>query len=313
MLYNQNVLSIFDKIDCQIWHDLDLLWLLYFFVLKCSKYDKNINFNWKEIFLQKWSYIYSQLSLAHYFRISAWTVFNKIKILEKFWFVESKNTFKYSLIVVNLDLLFEKNWKQNESKMKQLYNNKLLYKYIYINKNLEIFEKIIKAWNYRKKENNSFEKLEIRESIIKNFNEDQIINWINKYFDIFYSDKTFYDYEFNLEKFLKSEKWLEFFINANFENFLDWKKIAQESQKDLKEKRKKILEFEKKKEIEAEELSNKKIRWIKSKINELSEVEKSVISRLCEEKLEKFLWPKTPAIYTATFNKIILDKFPFIN
>lgn len=295
----------FDKLkNCiefqAISQNLDVLWLYCLFSVECEKDDRVVYFSWSEIKLEKWDILYSQLRYASRFNISIWKINKMVKLLEKIGFGENKNTNKYSIFKLKNDFILMQAWKQNESKLKTKWNTYKVWKYN-INKNIYISEI----------ENYFFDKTGFKEEIV---NMDPEITFedfkrsFDNYLSIRDSSLTYYNYTFTLNKFLSSENWYRKFLDAKIEDFLNWKKMGEYEYEKTRKKRAEIKRKEEEAMEETEKEKKRKIEWLESKLETLTEEEKKEIWDEAIKKADGFniKWER---YLRSVFNSIVFDRY----
>lgn len=223
----------------EIWHDLHLLWLYLYFCLRAETKETVKIMNWQNIYLKKWQCLYYQKHISEYFGVSIGYINKSIKLLKKYWLCENKNTNKHSIIEPKNIINLPTSWKQNENEMKAKWNNS--------NNNNKlinsIYYEISKIWENKFWINENIEDLYI------NFTFEDFKKSFENYIKILESDFTYYHYKFKLRDFISSPKWFKQFLNAKFEDYIDWRKqeefeILKTHEKVKKIKQKELLQIQ---------------------------------------------------------------------
>jgi len=162
-------------------------------------------------------------------------------------------------------------------------------------------KKVLELWNSFGKNIQHQESAKIFESIKKafwKFSEDQIIKWINVYWEVLLRPDAFFSYRWTLEEFLKREWWLNTFMQKAVKDYIKqnpWEKkpfIDYEAQKreTLERERKaqqEKLDWDNQKEAEKRQ-DDKIMRWFES-LPEESELKKKIEKAIDENSTIK-LW-----------------------
>lgn len=272
----------------KIFNSLDYMWLLVYFSINASYYDKEYIINWQTIFIEKWGLVYSQFWLSQHFGISIGKINKMIKTLEKIWLCENKNTNKFSYLKLKDDFIFMQAWKQNESKMKAKWNIQIIN-----NKDNNIYIE------------NYFEKITWIREELKNDYDLTIENFklsFDNYINIRDSKNTYYSHIFTLNQFLKSKKGYLHFLNAKIDDYIDGRKMGEIEFDKTQERRKNIIQSQKIEEFEEEKRIENIKNWLHEKKKELWQEKIETMTKSIIDDYIKKNRVYTNAIIIATLN-----------